>query len=1174
MNANNELREQMWELCYDLLPVDEKAALIKRIKSDPQAARLYAEVRLQADLVGYASKVEDSSIVLSPAGIDGKTSVTAPAAGRSKAATEASRDPVKAAASYRWSNWLVTSAALLLAALIGYGYFRPMQSSQQIAQATITEVEAQGRLQPGLTQDISIRTSAPGSRAVAAKLNVSVIDPEGRERFRQIVDTGEKGQANVTLPGEAVEAGARLQIALEDQVAGRKDFDQVTDGATPAQTTALETELPVAAPAPVEYFLYQQPTTSRTEAAYSKLTLSPFSYEPVATHTSESLGQANEESQLLAADLKKAELERIPRDARDEIQKKMAELAGEPAPAPQPLNDQSSAEQLALRQSVRDKDAQKDASEPETRARQSAGTAMAARADRQESFDRKLDGSAPEGRVTGRAQASSEEGEKLVEQDLAKDFAGDEARGPSVISAGKPLEVDIPAGTAAGDLVAIAKKHNVVVAREKVQAGQTLGEKQGEVQRGKSISLDLPPEVEGEVEVALVDASQHPPRVITQQKYYRESNRRIEIEISGLEPTYQPGDEVNLGLQLRDETGAPVAANVAVRVFNDQLVRQQGEEPVLLADAVRHQFFGRQYWYANESDKRGAGVTLKGTEGLDDLANLDRTAKNAPLAAASSQPETAFAPGERPAEPALPSAGGMAGAGGGAAAVAGGFDPASVDTLGVPGSGPVHTDYFVSREELLGGTLLIATNRAEIEQEHRAKTAAAERETKTIQLFVGRVLVGGGIVVLIVLGLLALARSPARWTSMTLAMATAAASLVIGTVWTGGHRQQLQIAAVPERAQAAATAPRAENKTLGYADDAPQAIAVEESAPTRSLGGTVPPDEGAMVERFYERSAEGPAPRSGAAEGLFRQEGKPAPDDLLKEKAEKLEMRSGADAFGAAGIAPSGSSTAPSGGAGRGVRESPAPRFNMPAPATTNPSAADFSPRAPAAPKVVAPETDADVAADNRASRAMKRNDAAGASPSSEIPQVEAAVADAPSPPANVRARRGAPSSMGGGRGGFGQPADGVSPLDTEPAKSAKAKDGVLEESVKGETAADPESNKAGLGDGRAAKGGEDAGGGRFGANQQRAGAVPGQLGSARSALGGDEKELFAREGQVAAPASLLFEPQLKADEQGRVTINFRLAPVAVDFRVLIDAYGQGRVGSKEVLIRVTPESP
>src|SRR5438067_1059555 len=52
MTDSQQLRESIWELVYGLLSDEESKALIARIKSDPQAARLYADVRLQADLVG------------------------------------------------------------------------------------------------------------------------------------------------------------------------------------------------------------------------------------------------------------------------------------------------------------------------------------------------------------------------------------------------------------------------------------------------------------------------------------------------------------------------------------------------------------------------------------------------------------------------------------------------------------------------------------------------------------------------------------------------------------------------------------------------------------------------------------------------------------------------------------------------------------------------------------------------------------------------------------------------------------------------------------------------------------------------------------------------------------------------------------------------------------------
>src|SRR5256885_16998073 len=60
----SELRESMWDLVYGLLSDEDSQALIARIKSEPDAARLYAEVRLEADLVAQAARVEDLSLVL------------------------------------------------------------------------------------------------------------------------------------------------------------------------------------------------------------------------------------------------------------------------------------------------------------------------------------------------------------------------------------------------------------------------------------------------------------------------------------------------------------------------------------------------------------------------------------------------------------------------------------------------------------------------------------------------------------------------------------------------------------------------------------------------------------------------------------------------------------------------------------------------------------------------------------------------------------------------------------------------------------------------------------------------------------------------------------------------------------------------------------------------------
>src|SRR5689334_2619359 len=130
MNQNQTLREQMWDLCYGLLSAEEVAALHKQIKSDPAAARLYAEVRLEADLVASAAKIEDASVTLS---VPDEGRKVQPAAKSHSSAGESPFKPGKGGHSskkgpiysYQAANWLAGLAASLLIGLIGYGILAP-----------------------------------------------------------------------------------------------------------------------------------------------------------------------------------------------------------------------------------------------------------------------------------------------------------------------------------------------------------------------------------------------------------------------------------------------------------------------------------------------------------------------------------------------------------------------------------------------------------------------------------------------------------------------------------------------------------------------------------------------------------------------------------------------------------------------------------------------------------------------------------------------------------------------------------------------------------------------------------------------------------------------------------------------------------------------------------------
>ena len=54
MDRRDELEQQLWEFAFDLLTPEEAEAVRRRITSEPDAARLYAEVKLQTEIVAEA----------------------------------------------------------------------------------------------------------------------------------------------------------------------------------------------------------------------------------------------------------------------------------------------------------------------------------------------------------------------------------------------------------------------------------------------------------------------------------------------------------------------------------------------------------------------------------------------------------------------------------------------------------------------------------------------------------------------------------------------------------------------------------------------------------------------------------------------------------------------------------------------------------------------------------------------------------------------------------------------------------------------------------------------------------------------------------------------------------------------------------------------------------------
>ncbi|MGI8979470.1 MAG: hypothetical protein ACR2FY_09615 [Pirellulaceae bacterium] len=219
MNENEKLHEQMWDLCYGLLSADEVAALHRQIKSDPAAARLYAEVRLQADLVASAAKVEDVSVTLSvpeegrkvqPAAKSHSGTGGSPFKPSKSGRTGSKSFPVP---SYRTGNWLAGLAATALIALIGYGFFAPpRQDSPSLDHRVVAYVYGNETLQSGLTQNLKVVAKNGRGEPMSASLNYRVYDADGKVALDEMVRTDECGLAQLNLRGSAVQPGAILKV--------------------------------------------------------------------------------------------------------------------------------------------------------------------------------------------------------------------------------------------------------------------------------------------------------------------------------------------------------------------------------------------------------------------------------------------------------------------------------------------------------------------------------------------------------------------------------------------------------------------------------------------------------------------------------------------------------------------------------------------------------------------------------------------------------------------------------------------------------------------------------------------------------------------------------------------------------------------------------------------------
>ncbi len=269
MSSNEQLEQPLWELIYELLPPEEEAALLRRITSDPELARAYAKVRLQADMVTSAARINDpGGRVIPPDELAGDQDRehTTDFVVDAGASIEPARRRFTAR---RLANWMVAVAATGLLVMSVYA-LRQSQSpaAPEVALmersaeshfadvATPSEPNGPGPIQTkvaspaiwneDITNFVSVRTSSLDGTPAAASFEVKLFDDNGQVQYRQTHATDDTGAALVELSAGLSAGASRLEVTASDH--------QSPPIVTPARSapsghvTHLTTDLPAYEP--------------------------------------------------------------------------------------------------------------------------------------------------------------------------------------------------------------------------------------------------------------------------------------------------------------------------------------------------------------------------------------------------------------------------------------------------------------------------------------------------------------------------------------------------------------------------------------------------------------------------------------------------------------------------------------------------------------------------------------------------------------------------------------------------------------------------------------------------------------------------------------------------------------------------------------------------------------
>jgi len=140
--------------------------------------------------------------------------------------------------------------------------------------------------------------------------------------------------------------------------------------------------------------------------------------------------------------------------------------------------------------------------------------------------------------------------------------------GAGVFDAGKPIELDILSTRKDVPLVVSAVCRGVQAGQRELVTKSVSADGENRTK----VAVPLTPEAAGVVRVTVYDYTTAPPKPVAERLVYRHSSQKLNVAVADHSEAYSPGEGVNLSLIVTDESGKPVPAAMGVTVVDDALL--------------------------------------------------------------------------------------------------------------------------------------------------------------------------------------------------------------------------------------------------------------------------------------------------------------------------------------------------------------------------------------------------------------------------------------------------------------------------------------------------------------------------------------------------------------------------------------------------------------------------